>query len=102
MFVGRDHELSLLNELWNRPHATFVVCKGRSQIGKSTLIQQFGKSAETFMEFQGAAPDTGISNQEQMNIFVDQLCAQTDIPRFQPDNWQQRLLVEKPGYPIRL
>jgi AAA+ ATPase superfamily predicted ATPase len=89
MFVGRERELSLLNELWNRPHAAFVVCKGRRRIGKSTLIQQFGKSAETFMEFQGAAPDTGISNQEQMNIFVDQLCAQTDIPGFQPDNWQQ-------------
>ncbi|MCP4346614.1 MAG: AAA family ATPase [Desulfobacterales bacterium] len=89
MFIGRERELSLLNELWQRPHASFVVCKGRRRIGKSTLIQQFGRSAEIFMEFQGAAPDTGISNQDQMNIFADQLCIQTEIPRFQPDSWHQ-------------
>ncbi len=89
MFVGRKHELSMLNESWDKPHAAFVVCKGRRRIGKSRLIQQFGQTVEIFMEFQGAAPDRNIRDQEQMNIFVDQLCAQTNIPRFQPDSWQQ-------------
>jgi len=92
MFVGRDHELVLLNELWNKGKASFVVCKGRRRIGKSTLIQQFGKSADIFMEFQGAAPDKSLTSQEQMNIFVEQLCAQSDIPRFTPESWQQIFL----------
>lgn len=92
MFVGREHELSLLNELWIKKHAAFVVCKGRRRIGKSTLIQQFGKTADVFLEFQGAVPDKSITNRKQMDIFVEQMCSQTNMPRFQPESWQQIFL----------
>ena len=89
MFIGRNRELSLLNDLWVKKHAALVVCKGRRRIGKSTLIQQFGKTADTFLEFQGAVPEKGVSNQKQMEIFVGQLCTQTRLPSFKPESWAQ-------------
>lgn len=89
MFIGREHELLLLRKLWEKGHSSFVVCKGRRRIGKSTLIQEFGKQADVFLEFQGAFPEKKMNNRDQMRIFVEQLRAQTETPRFQPENWQQ-------------
>jgi len=47
MFVGRDKEIKQLSHLLTLKKASIVVCRGRRRIGKSTLIQQFGKNTET-------------------------------------------------------
>jgi len=56
MFVGRENEFQLLNGLFDLKKAAIALCVGRRRIGKSTLIQKFGKSAKAFLEFQGLPP----------------------------------------------
>lgn len=89
MFVGRDNEIKQLSNLLTLKKASIVVCRGRRRIGKSTLIQQFGKKAGTFLEFQGLPPREGISNKDQLNAFSEQLAGQTQIPRLSLESWYQ-------------
>ena len=64
-FIGHAKELNQLHELFNKPFASLVVCKGRRRIGKSRLIEEFGKSAAHFYQFQGLSPQVvGISRED--------------------------------------
>jgi len=89
MFVGRDRELDLLNELFNKKTASIVTCRGRRRIGKSRLIQEFGKGVKTFLEFQGLPPRQGITSQDQLDVFAHQLSRQTSLPTLLLTSWPQ-------------
>ncbi len=89
MFVGRDREIKQLSNLFALKKASIAACRGRRRIGKSTLIQEFGKNAEVFFEFQGLPPREGISNKQQLNAFSEQLAGQTKIPRLKLESWYQ-------------
>ncbi|MCR4600372.1 MAG: ATP-binding protein [Clostridia bacterium] len=43
MFIGREHELSVLEETYRQPGFRMTVIYGRRRIGKSTLITEFIK-----------------------------------------------------------
>lgn len=43
LFIGRERELSILNEFLTARSASFLVIKGRRRIGKSRLIEEFSK-----------------------------------------------------------
>ncbi len=68
MFVGRTEDLTRLEEISKRGRATLVVCRGRRRIGKSTLIQRFGKTIPLFHEFQGLPPHEASSNTDQLSM----------------------------------
>jgi Predicted ATPase (AAA+ superfamily) len=53
MFINRENELKKLNSLFALKKASIVVCKGRRRIGKSRLIEEFGKSAKTLYRNSG-------------------------------------------------
>ena len=89
MFVGRENELQLLNGLFDLKKAAIAVCAGRRRIGKSTLIQQFGKNAKAFLEFQGLPPREGITKKNQLNAFSEQLANQTSLPKLNLESWYQ-------------
>jgi AAA+ ATPase superfamily predicted ATPase len=89
MFVGRENELQLLNGLFDLKKAAIAVCAGRRRIGKSTLIQQFGKNAKAFLEFQGLPPREGITKKNQLNAFSEQLAKQTSLPKLNLESWYQ-------------
>ena len=89
MFIGRENELRLLKGLFDLKKAAIAVCAGRRRIGKSTLIQQFGKNAKTFLEFQGLPPREGITAKDQLNAFSEQLANQTSLPKLNLDTWYQ-------------
>ena len=89
MFVGREREIELLKALFGRGKASMVVCRGRRRIGKSTLIQQFGRRAATFLEFQGLPPREGLTNQGQLNAFSEQLAMKTALPKLKLESWGQ-------------
>ncbi len=89
MFIGRGNELKLLNGLFDLRKASIAVCAGRRRIGKSTLIQQFGKKAKTFLEFQGLPPREGITKKNQLNAFSEQLARQTNLPKLNLESWYQ-------------
>ena len=89
MFLGRENELRLLKGLFDLKKAAIAVCAGRRRIGKSTLIQQFGRNAKTFLEFQGLPPREGITPKDQLNAFSEQLAKQTNLPNLNLESWYQ-------------
>ena len=88
MFYGRETELRTLGELWEKPVASLVVCRGRRRIGKSTLIGEFAdRSKARLIQFEGVAPKPGVTNATQLERFARQLSEQFDVD-FRPiDNW---------------
>ena len=89
MFIGRDYEVKLLTDLFKLQKSSIVICKGRRRIGKSTLIQEFGNKANSFLEFQGLPPRKGVSNADQLKVFSEQLARQTSIPYLTLTSWYQ-------------
>ena len=61
MFVGRERELSKLNELHNTNVFQFPVIYGRRRVGKTALINEFIKDKE-------AIYFTGIESNEKQNL----------------------------------
>ena len=41
MFIGREHELTALNEVYASDKFEFVVIYGRCRVGKTAFISQF-------------------------------------------------------------
>jgi hypothetical protein len=93
MFVGRNYELDLLNKFKKRTTAGLIVCRGRRRIGKSTLIQEFGKKFQNFYEFYGLAPRENISNKNQLQHFGELMGNCFNIPALSFDNWTDALIT---------
>jgi len=89
MFVNRENELKKLTNLFALKKASIVVCKGRRRIGKSRLIEEFGKSAKHYIEIQGLAPHDGITKKDQLSEFSRQLSKNTNLPYLELSSWPQ-------------
>jgi len=87
-FVGRKKELSRMQDLYHRRTASMVVVKGRWRIGKTRLIEEFGKG-KTFLRFVGLAPTDGVSAQHQRDEFARLLNQQTGLPEIKTQDWGQ-------------
>lgn len=99
-FIGRAQEMAALMDLWEKRASSFVVCRGRRRIGKSTLIEEFAsRSGCRFIEISGLPPDEKMTNQRQLDSFCERLAAQTGRPREKVDSWQRAfaLLAEAVG-----
>ncbi len=90
MFVGREYEMKLLKDFRRRRTAGLVVCRGRRRIGKSTLIEEFGKG-KRFYEFYGLAPREGITNADQLRHFGELMGTAFGVPAMRFDNWHEAL-----------
>lgn len=87
-FLGREAELAELDELWAKPGASLVVCRGRRRIGKSTLVEHFARQGKCrFIKIEGKAPEPGQTNQDQLDEFCRSLSAQTGTMRKQAADW---------------
>ena len=72
MFYGREDELQLLSEVFQKPKGSLVVVYGRRRIGKSTLIKYFAKDKQSlFFEGLERQPTSA-----QINRFVESLKTQ--------------------------
>lgn len=91
MFIGREREMELLEELFGKRTPSLVVCRGRRRIGKSRLIQEFGKRSTRYLEFQGLPPREGLTTKDQLTGFAHQISQQTSLPVLQFDSWMQAL-----------
>jgi len=67
-FFGREEELKLLSGLSQKKSASLVVVYGRRRIGKSRLIDEFGKR-NRFISFSGLYPEKSSTQQDQLNEF---------------------------------
>ncbi|NGX61320.1 MAG: hypothetical protein K940chlam9_00805 [Chlamydiae bacterium] len=86
VFIGRERELAILKDLSLSRSASFAVIKGRRRIGKSRLIQEFGKSLRT-LYFLGLAPEEKISPYDQRRHFANQLEKQIGVGGIQAHDW---------------
>jgi AAA+ ATPase superfamily predicted ATPase len=91
-FIGRNNEITLLNDLLNKKTSSLVVIRGRRRIGKSRLIEEYAKKM-TFYQFSGLAPSPNMTAQDQRNEFALQLSQQTGTPELQVDDWSKLLLL---------
>lgn len=87
LFIGRDQEFKKLRDLKKKKTASFVVVRGRRRIGKSRLIEEFGKEFDHFYTISGLAPDAQITAQDQRNHFVKQMSTQLGMPQAKYDDW---------------
>lgn len=90
MFVGREEQLEQLRDLWRKPVASLVTCRGRRRIGKSTLIEEFARRNRVrFLKIEGLAPHSGVTNETQLAAFARQLAEQTSSPCTPLVNWHE-------------
>ncbi len=69
-FVGRKQELQLLSELTYKNSASLVVIYGRRRVGKSRLIEEFGKNKKLY-SFAGLYPEKNSTNEDQLTAFYN-------------------------------
>jgi AAA+ ATPase superfamily predicted ATPase len=86
IFVGRKKELEELNALLNKKTASLAVVKGRRRIGKSRLLEEFGKK-KNVLKFIGLAPQVGTTRQIQLDEFARQLSQMTHLPEVKANDW---------------
>lgn len=87
-FIGRNKELQLLNNLLKKRSASLIVIKGRRRIGKSRLLEEFGRSFPKTYTFSGLPSiDNTNSAQSQREEFANQLTRQIGDSQFNKDDW---------------
>lgn len=89
-FYGRERELALLNERLSYRIASLVVIRGRRRIGKTRLIEEFGKNLKT-ITFTGLPPDEKVTAQIERDHFARLLEQQTGLQGVRSDDWDHLL-----------
>jgi len=85
-FIGRKSELGLLKGLRDKNTSSLVVVYGRRRIGKSSLIEEFGKTSK-FYVFTGIAPQDNTTKETQLDEFSEQLSKQFATEKKQFTDW---------------
>ena len=92
-FYGRESILLDLGSLWKKRVSSFVTCRGRRRVGKSTLIEKFAeRSGARFIRIEGARPKEKMSNADELANFAEQLSAATGAESSPPSNWLNAFL----------
>ena len=87
-FFGRESIIRILDELWGKNSPSFVTCRGRRRVGKSTLIERFAEvSGARFLRIEGAKPNENTTDEDERRSFAFQLSSQTGAEDSSPSNW---------------
>ncbi|MES2200192.1 MAG: ATP-binding protein [Chlamydiota bacterium] len=86
-FIGREWEMTKLQEFTLKRSASLIVVRGRRRIGKSRLLKEFGRQMRSFF-FSGLPPKSKktVTSLAQRKEFASQL-AQQGIPGVDPSDW---------------
>lgn len=83
---GREKELKTLKSLYEKRGSQLVAIYGRRRVGKSYLVDYFGKNiASTYFSFEGLERQ---SSQEQINNFISRLKEQFQGPYLDDINFK--------------
>ncbi len=85
IFIGRQKELSELDRLLNKKSSSLVVIRGRRRVGKSRLVQAFGKG-HRFLHFAGLPPQKNTTMQTELEAFSQQFSL-NHLPAIKADDW---------------
>lgn len=87
-FFGRERIFRTLDDLWGKNASSFVTCRGRRRVGKSTLIERFAEiSGARFIKIEGAKPNEKTTDEDERRSFALQLAAQSEAEDTCPSNW---------------
>lgn len=86
LFVGRREELGLLRGLLDKRTASLVVVYGRRRVGKSRLIEEFGRN-QKMISIAGLPPQSKTTRDTQLNEFSEQLASQLSMPKKNFSDW---------------
>lgn len=92
LFAGRKKELKQLNFLLKKASSSLVVIKGRRRIGKSRLVEEFGKQFSKVFSFSGVPPTEKTTLLDQLREFGWQLGKALGEPPFKEDDWNDLFL----------
>jgi AAA+ ATPase superfamily predicted ATPase len=90
-FIGREAELIELKRFTKKTTASMIVVRGRRRIGKSRLIQEFGKQFDHFYTFIGLAPTPETTTEHQLGEFNRQIAQQFQTPQPNYNDWSDAL-----------
>ncbi|MCX7123516.1 MAG: ATP-binding protein [Gammaproteobacteria bacterium] len=90
-FIGRHGELKLLKDLLEKRSSSLVVIYGRRRVGKSRLVEEFGKEAR-FLSFAGLAPQKNTTTQSQLSEFYQQTKRQLPVQTNTFTDWGDAFL----------
>ena len=90
-FVGRQIELKRLLNLSRKKSASFVIVKGRRRVGKSRLVEEFGKHFDHYYVFYGLVPKKGTTVKHQLDEFSRQMSRQFKTSLAKYDDWSDAL-----------
>jgi AAA+ ATPase superfamily predicted ATPase len=88
MFINRESELNHLEEEYSKNAPRFVVLYGRRRIGKTALIEEFGKNKKDFIYYLADQQ----TETQQIESFKQQIYAYTRddfLLKTRFDNWDQ-------------
>jgi len=85
-FIGRNIELERLGRLLDKPSASLIVVKGRRRIGKSRLLQEFGKQITAHF-FTGLPPTEQTTAETERREFAAQLERAFGLRGLAADDW---------------
>jgi AAA+ ATPase superfamily predicted ATPase len=85
-FIGRESELEDLKRFLRKKTASLIVIKGRRRIGKSRLIEEFGKNLKMY-SFIGLPPTSETTAQAQRDDFCRQLSRTFNTPLLKGEDW---------------
>ena len=92
-FYGRQDQIADLERLWGKRTSSFVTCRGRRRIGKSTLIEHFAKvSGARLIMIEGLRPAKNLSNSAELAHFSAQLSVSAGRDFDVPSNWLKAFL----------
>ena len=80
MFIGREKELSVMNNLFSQNKFQLFIMYGRRRVGKTTLISEFCKDKETI--FFTAEQDTDKGNLQKFSDIVFAHYGETTLSPF--------------------
>jgi hypothetical protein len=88
MFIDREHELNHLEEEYLKDSSRFVIIYGRRRIGKTALIENFGKNKDKFIYYLADQQTQNLQIESfkiQMNQYIhDEFLGQTNF-----ETWDQ-------------
>ena len=91
-FVGREYELTRLEEIQQSKQASIIVVYGRRRIGKTEFLEQ-GFRHRNIIKFEGIE---GKNEQEQMHAVIKQLAYYTgeiSLKRMPISSWTDVFLL---------
>lgn len=88
MFINREYELNHLEEEFLKDTARFVVIYGRRRVGKTALIEEFGRNKKDFIYYLADQQ----SQTQQIESFKQQIYEYTRddfLLKMRFDDWDQ-------------